>query len=382
MKKTYVLFLLILVATFCLKSNAQSEWKTLKTGACGWITGMDINPSGNPVLIRSDVGGAYRLNPNNDEWVQIVNAESMPVNEVNYQNYAGVLSIVSAPTDANRLYMAYLQGIYTSNNQGENWTKTNFPEMVMEANIGDAKYGGERLAVDPINASLVYFGSEYEGLWRSEDAGLTWAQIANIPINSDTIGTGVRQVLFDTSSGTTAGKTNRLLVTVDNYGVFESTDAGQTWVNTNVGVNQVIFLDAEISNNGQLYVCGQDLNGNSFGVRRYDGNTWSEIFYDGLTTGEIALDPFDSDRAVIMSNGFSDTYVTNNLSSSNPNWSYKTSNREGNNLFLMAWNESNWYSLGEVLFDPVVNNRLWISLIIIQEQKHFQIFQETWLIGF
>ena len=41
---------------------------------------------------------------------------------------------------------------------------------------------GERLAVDPSNSNIIYFGSRSDhGLWRSTNGGASFAQVTNFP---------------------------------------------------------------------------------------------------------------------------------------------------------------------------------------------------------
>src|SRR5262245_18970031 len=50
-------------------------WKPLKTGAGGWLVGMDIAPDGT-MVVRTDTYGA--LSWNGSVWQQLVTAASMP----------------------------------------------------------------------------------------------------------------------------------------------------------------------------------------------------------------------------------------------------------------------------------------------------------------
>lgn len=105
---------------------------------------------------------------------------------------------------------------------------------------------GERLAVDPADSSILYFGARSgHGLWRSTDSGATFSRVASftavgtfIPDPSDAGGyngdlQGLTFVTFDSTSGTTgAGATARIFVgTADNEtaSVYVSEDAGDTW---------------------------------------------------------------------------------------------------------------------------------------------------------
>lgn len=340
-------------------SLSQSTWNTLKTGAGGWITGLHIHPSGQPVYARSDVGSAYRWNPDTEGWTNIVTSEQIPSGDVYWDKFSGVLSIVSAPSNHTIAYLAYYDGIYRSTNQGDTWIKTNLQTMEMRPNDDGSKLSGERLAVDPANSELVYFGSIDEGLWYTENGGSDWTEVTTLPDGAT--GRGVRQILFDENSGTTGGRTNRIYVFIDEEGVYISENAGTSWSLSSFGVNDPWFYDAEISVDGQVYISGESATGTSFGIYQYNGLNWRQVFSDDLSIamGEIAVDPFDANRIFIFSYGFSDTYRSENINANTPVWSYLTNNNTANSIPWLAWTDNNWFSIGEILMDPIVPDRLW-----------------------
>ena len=104
---------------------------------------------------------------------------------------------------------------------------------------------GERLAVDPKNSNIVYFGARSgNGLWKSVDGGATFTKVASftqtgtyIPDPSDASGynadkQGLAFVTFDSTSAVANGATSRIFVgTADNTtaSVYVSNDAGATW---------------------------------------------------------------------------------------------------------------------------------------------------------
>ena len=360
------------IKTICINASnvdIDGEWKTLKTGAGGWLTGMNIHPSGNPIYTRSDVGGAYRFDPNSETWKQIVTTESMPLEDIYWNTYSGVLSIVSAPSDNNIAYMAYKDGIYTSYNQGENWEKTNFPTTEIRPNDQDSKLGGERLAVDPQNADVVYFGSIESGLWTTANGGNSWTQISSVP--SGGVGRGIRSVHFDKSKGSLAGKTKTIFTVIDSSGIFMSSDAGSTWTdvspNTYWQSGNPTFFDSEVAPiSGGLYICGQDYDAqndivNPFGVLVFDGTNWNQVFNDSDAIGEIAIDPFNEDRVFLFGEGIISVYRTQNISAQNPTWTFLNYDIEAENIPWLAWLDNDYFSLGEISFDPVVEDKIWIS---------------------
>lgn len=361
--------------TSLLISAQSTDWHTLKTGAGGWLTGMDIHPNGQPIYVRSDVGGAYKYDATNNEWNQIVTASSLPSADITWQKYQGVLSLVSAPSDPLRAYMAYDSFIYKSDDEAATWVKTNLPPISMEANFDDSKLSGERLAVDPNNSDIAYFGSIENGLWSTNDGGDNWSLISDVPTGQ--IYRGIRKIIFDSSSAVVNGKTQILFVFVDGEGVFKSEDGGDSWTDIspsnffNVGVP--FFLDSEINNTGSIYICGENYDDNgtpndysddsltSFGVLNYNGSTWTQIYSDPFSIKEIAIDPFDNSRGFLFSNGYSDIYRSMNLLAANPNWTLLDHEKDHNDIPYLSWTDSDWFNIGEIQFDPTVANKLWIA---------------------
>jgi len=312
--------------TFIYAQNS-SGWNKMKLGAGGWMTGMSIHPSGSPVYARSDVHNAWKWDENSGEWSPLITSSSMPADRVDWHQYYGVMSIVSAPSNNQVAYMAYYNTVLKSTNQGDTWVSTNFPgandftNATMKPNTSEGKVHGERLAVDPANQNVVYLGSINDGLYVTSNGGNSWNTVAGIP--SGTAERGIRQVVFDPYSGTTSGKTNIIYITVDGVGVYKSTNAGASWSNITGGSgfgSGEHFTDMEISSNSLLYVSSY-LNG----VGRYNGSSWTNVSPPGNLINELAVDPFD------------------------------------NNSPWLAWEGLGWISIGELVFDPAVPGRLWMS---------------------
>jgi len=364
MKKCALPFIIIYLFSATLFS--QGEWSTLKTGAGGWLTGLDIHPTGSPLFARSDVGGAYRFDDIAKSWKQIVTSSSMPADDVKWSNYQGVLSLVSAPTNSAKAYMAYGNGIYKSQDQGDTWSRTNFPNIDMNPNDDLSKLSGERLAVDPSDDNIVYFGSINNGLYKTVD-GQNWYKVNGLP--SGELDRGIRSIVFDTKSEISNGGTSILYVTIDGAGVYKSIDSGNTFINISTDLffyDNPHFYDLEIDSNGNIYVVGIDVSPSAeipFGAYRYNGTQWNQIFTEELNIpfGEIAIDPFNEDRVLIFSFGYSETYRTSNASSTNPNWEYVTMIRSAQNIPWMAWTETTWFTLGEIKFDPIIEDKIWVS---------------------
>lgn len=134
--------------------------------------------------------------------------------------------------------------IARSSDQGTTWSFTNLTYHVGGNDPG--RGFGERLAVDPANSNIIYFGARSgNGLWKSTDGGISFSKVTAFtavgnyaPDPSDSTGynsdlIGLAWITFDSTSGTTNGATSRIFVgSVSNgttQAVWVSSDAGTTW---------------------------------------------------------------------------------------------------------------------------------------------------------
>ncbi|MFO8006741.1 MAG: PA14 domain-containing protein, partial [Candidatus Brocadiia bacterium] len=367
----FVLLALIVVAVFAAWQapalgytdlTGDYAWKPLKIGGGGWDVGMWVHPdTPDVVYCRCDVGGAYRWDEAADTWTNVVTADSMP--DEAYITYAGVDSIVGAPSDANIAYMAYCRkwwggaagDVYRSTNRGDTWTKPGTLGVLMDPNAG-GRQEGERLAVDPADADVVYFGSTEDGLWVTTDGAATWSQVSQVPLGGS--GHGVNTVVFDPNSGTTGGKTNTVYVTTWGAGVWATTDAGATWSKINGGgpADSLAPHDADIGPDGTYYVCYEES-----AVWKYSQGSWTNITPGGDPKAwhDVAVDPFDAQRLFITTSAAGSHWRSTDQGAS---WTElgKSSTSE------IDWQDtyrgwSSWMGVGEILFDPHTPDTLWFA---------------------
>jgi photosystem II stability/assembly factor-like uncharacterized protein len=267
-------------------SETRNVWRQGKMGAGGFVSGIDIHPSGQLMVARTDVGGAYKWNEAKAKWVQLASTERLPENTLGFFEYDGVSSIVSAPSDMTRLYMAFCGRIFASDDTGESWrtgTLQGMERLHMEPNARVGRMQGERLAVDPVNRDIAFYGTNKDGLWKTRDGGKSWSRIpletvpAGVPAQPKNKRAapehpGIGSVLFDPSTSKD-GKTHRLLATVWGTGVFESTDAGESWQQTGPELGLTSVESAAIANDG-TYVIAQRDGKNAF---KYQNGEWQQF---------------------------------------------------------------------------------------------------------
>jgi hypothetical protein len=219
------------------------SWKNVQIVGGGFVDGIVFHPAV-PGLsyARTDIGGSYRRDDQHQPWTAITDWVSL-------QDVAlmGPESIAVDPGDPDKLYIA--AGMYNnqraailrSGDRGKTFQRTYVP-FPMGGNA-DGRGNGERLMVDPNDGRVLYFGSRTQGLWRSTDGAVTWANVASFPTvaggggglgggRGGAGGSGVIFVVYDPRSGTKGKPSVTIYAGVSvmwQESIFRSQDAGATW---------------------------------------------------------------------------------------------------------------------------------------------------------
>ncbi len=316
MKQNKLLRLLYLVALWCASAGSfpataqvtvPNRWKNVQMLGGGFVSGIVYSPTRQDLLYaRTDVGGAYRWDAPAQAWIPLTDHLSRFE-----QDYTGVLSLATDPSDPNRVYLA--TGLYTqswagtgailaSADQGNTWTTTKLG--IKLGGNEDGRSTGERLQVDPNLGSVLYLGSSTDGLWKSTDYGASWAKVNSFPVAASPVASGgISFVLFDQASGTPGTATPTIYVGVLQKGaenLFRSTDGGNTWAAVPGQPTGYMAHHAALSADGVLYLTycdGPGPNGVTAGdVMKYNAATgqWTSIRPDVGQQGGfagLALDP-------------------------------------------------------------------------------------------
>jgi hypothetical protein len=232
--------------------SQRYAWKNVTITAGGFITGIVFHPKEEGLAyVRTDIGGAYRYEKGQGRWVPLLDWVGPQDG-----NLAGVESVAVDPNDADRVYLALgtywrgAAGIARSKDRGKTFEVTRLP--VSMGGNEDGRGMGERLAVDPGDGRVLFFGSRRDGLFRSADAGATWGPVDGFPIARAAASTapgaaprpaagggpggagagGITWVHF-MREGEPAGEPTRRLIAGVASGaeasVYQSVDGGTTW---------------------------------------------------------------------------------------------------------------------------------------------------------
>jgi photosystem II stability/assembly factor-like uncharacterized protein len=292
-------------------SSEPYSWRNVVIGGGGFVTGIISHPRQKGLMYaRTDVGGAYRWDASAQRWIPLTDG----IGDV---DFTGIESLAVDPSDPNRVYLAagiYSRGkaaILRSADQGRTWLHTDVPFKMGGNEAG--RFNGERLAVDPNDGAILFFGSRRGGLWKSTDRGATWQKVDGFPdvasheasladdadarpwfgFNQQPV--GIVCVLFDPTGSRPGQPTPTLYAAVSTTetNLYRSTDGGVTWLAV---ADQPVSLRPNHlvrASDGMLYLSyGKEPGPNTM----TDGAVWKFNAPKGIWTDITPLKPAKADQ--------------------------------------------------------------------------------------
>lgn len=264
--------LFIGTADGCYRStDAGQNWHAILVG--GRIFALSITASKEPVgtlFVGTESDGIIRTDDGGRNWGH-ANPGLLDLT---------VLALACSPRFAQdgTGFAATAAGLYRTRNGGKAWRQVELP-------VEDPAV--QCLGVSPNFATdkTVYAGTEANGLYRSDDAGNTWEQVADIGDRS------VSALAFSDDGGLIAAATSD--------GIAVSTDDGATWRTGGQDLGFALSLACVTGEDGVALVAG--LVGQGIARSTDQGATWA-LANDGLRatpTLTLVLSPnFEQDRTI------------------------------------------------------------------------------------
>jgi xyloglucan-specific exo-beta-1,4-glucanase len=362
------------VAQESLSSEASYTWKNVKMNGMGFVTGLEIHPTTpNLVYIRTDVGGIFRWYETDKSWIPLSDRFST------LEKGQSVESLALDAQQPKLVYFAADGNIYKSTDRGKPlkpWQivplrDSNNERVYMNGN-GVWRGMGERLAVDPNNSNVVYFGSREQGLFRSNDGGTSWNNSFRPPQDAfeprsksdrKNIGIGIVFIAFDPSSKSNTDRSQVIYLGVAGSGIYRSQNAGATWENISSALpNDSYPARFAMSKIGTLYVTYLSPDYKRATLWRFRAGAWKNVSPANVALGpSISIDPSNeanllayggngSANTLLRSSTSGDSWQQTRITTQVPSWwpSY----------FAVGLN--NQYT-GPMRYDPHVRGRAWVT---------------------
>ena len=157
-------------------------------------------------------------------------------------------TVATCPSTANRLFVLYETGIFSSENAGDSWWN-------VSAGMVTGNRSNSHLVIAPSNINRVY-ATNGASLWRTNDGGANWSgNLKNntgfnttVPITQIAVWSGNADVIYAAVGG------------VQNPGrkVYYSTNGGDTWQNISGTLPDVPVLSIAVDAGNNCYI-GTDL---------------------------------------------------------------------------------------------------------------------------
>jgi hypothetical protein len=383
-------------------SGTGGAFVQLKIGGGGFVTGLQILPTGQQIA-RTDTAGAFVRSSHTATWTPVVTRASMPSSPTLNAAWSlnGVCEIVAAPSNPNHLYMYYRtigvanSYILYSTDFGAHWTVTDssFPDGTAGAQCvpNDQPNPNYRLntpymAVDPANENIIYVGTPSDGVWHSSSGGVgasAWSQISTGTIPGGGMGgdTGMGNlVAFDSySSGcTTPVSSVSQCINITSYsnGVYRTTNGGSSWSELNSTGMPTTFVAIAVDSAGTMWIVDNAQGAELGSLYRYlvGSATWSKqiTFSGNLALGGVAINPSDPNKVYAVNYQGCIVYSINGQAGS-PTWHY-TSNLPSNcgvgtdftvtssKIPWIQWSQDADQSAGRLAFDPSQSNVLYSAV--------------------
>ena len=266
------------------------DWNTVCIGGGGFVSGIVTSSTCEGlVYARTDVGGAYRWDGDNQSWIALTDWVG--------EDELGLLGIESMAIDENNTDRLYLcagtsywnngkSAILVSEDRGKTFKKIDVSDKFRFHGNGVGRGGGERIAVDPADGRILFCGTRADGLWKSSNGAMTWTKVEHFPDDKLPDENGITSVFFDLS-----GKRSRVFVTTSAMGepnFFVSEDSGNTWKAVEGARTDYVIQHVAQASDGTLYICYAngcpphpsglgDLTGGAVMKYNLDTGDWQDI---------------------------------------------------------------------------------------------------------
>ncbi len=226
-------------------------WKCLgQPGISQDVWALEIDPQGH-IFAGSNGGGIYRSTDDGDSWKWMADLKSDVLSFA-----VDSRGTIFAGTDGN--------GIWCTSDDGGNWAQTGLTSLSVLC-----------LTVNHVGSILA---GTNKGIYASTDGGITWSQCLLESVSaiwtapSGTLFASGSTIFRSTNNGNTWVTINSAPALVSSFasnstgtvyigsyrtGVYESTDDGDSWIESNDGLADLWIASLAVGPSGQVYAGGQ-----------------------------------------------------------------------------------------------------------------------------
>jgi hypothetical protein len=362
----------------------------LKIGGGGQITNLD-NPTGSsPFLITTDTAGAFGLNRNTKNWVQLLTGASLPSKFTGNDHFLdGVYGLVSAPSDPTRCYLGYnnwaggenaAHVLRSDNCNASDPTKITFsdlagftsscrPRCTWSGSMSAYKFVGPKIGVDPANENVLYINTPHNGQLVSTDGGTSFCTVPDVTSSSLSVGgfnVPAVGIAFDPTSGTVsaplcgnpATRTATVWQCPQGDGCWRSQNGGNEFAKQTAGKGPTNVGRAKIGIDGVFYATEYDQTK----LWRFTEG-WTDITPPGASSiVSVVGSPFAASNVVTVT-ASGGLFWSTNATKGTPEWvgAVASPKRIDSDVpwHLVGGSKADYLNLSDMVMDPVEQGKLW-----------------------
>jgi hypothetical protein len=341
--------------------SPNTNLQTMKIGAGGWVTQIYAADDGT-IICKTDTAGAYVWNATTSVWHSIVTPSSMPGQPAGRYYSQGIFECAIAPSNSNKIFLFYYENLYVIINKGENFSLTKYPTFSspLQGQSDVQKHRSQHMAVDPLDENTVY-ASDVNNIYVSHDSGTNFTKLNDGSTIPSATNSGGYSIVFDRTSSPVGGRTGTVYISSWGNQIYKSTDAGATWAAMRAGPTAVTRF--AIGSDSTVWALSGSTT-TSFVWKCVD-EKWSQLTFAsmGLSARPVALWSLDiapgASRPVVVINEEGQLNVFNGSTWTGP-LNFTRASGDVPWLAVTALN-FNFMECSCVMFDPVVPNKLWMT---------------------
>ena len=347
-------------------------WDKVMVGGGGWGALVFESPAAPGVVyFKDDCSSIYRLDKGATVWKKLNTWGSLPPGYT-VQGASGA-NIACAANDPNRAYMSYDRNLFYSDDKGDSWKKGAIsPALTFMNEVDnpqpqrgcDALRRVQRLVVDPHNKNVTYYGSSFDGLYRTIDGGANWSKLtsglyAGGPVDRNADTGGFINTAFDANGGTINGRTKIVWATCRTHGVYRSTDGGDSFSLVGPQTQPIYYNTAACDAAGTFYVAAGSNTNNDGKIYKCPRGGTSLVDITPFAAGVWqTINVHPSDQRLWAKPTGSHTRF---LPTAARNWSKTPGGSWATGTEDVPWHSASNGTTGMVRFSPNTPNRLWIA---------------------